>query len=173
MGREQTYFFFLFFFCGKRNFGHNFRRVSEKSMWDWALTLAEAVCQRSVRQETTMARVGTLPSYLYHKEVLPWDSVSLKPAKPSASKANERDEAGDEDDEEGVLEYDFSDSVEDSEERSLGINDNDEADDDVGDIPFLDCEANFLLRTVFRFGRTITFNNRIISYASARIYLKF
>ena len=33
-----------------------------------------------------------------------------------ACEANERDEAGDEDEEEGVLEYDFSDSVEDSEE---------------------------------------------------------
>ena len=85
-------------------------------MWDWALTLGEAVCQRSVRQENTMARDGTLPSYLYHKEVLPWDSISLEPAEPSASEANERDEAGDEDEEEGVLEYDFSDSVDDSEE---------------------------------------------------------
>ena len=126
-------------------------------MWDWALTLSEAVCQRSVRQETTMARVGTLPSYLYYKEVLPWDSISLEPAEPSASEAKESYEAGDEDDEEGVLEYDFSDSVEDSEEQSLGINDNDEADDDLGDIPFLDREANFLLRTVFRFGRTMNY----------------
>ena len=108
--------FFPPFFLWKEKFRHNFRRVSEKSMWDWALTLGEAVCQRSVRQENTMARDGTLPSYLYHKEVLPWDSISLEPAEPSASEANERDEAGDEDEEEGVLEYDFSDSVDDSEE---------------------------------------------------------
>ena len=141
-------------------------------MWHWALTFGEAVCQRSVRQEITMARVGTLPSYLYHKEVLPWDSISLEPAEPSASEANERDEVGDEDNEEGVLEYHFSDSVEDSEEQSIGINDNDEADDDVGDIPFLGREVNFLLRTVSRFGRTIRFNSRIMSYAIARIYLK-
>ena len=40
----------------------------------------------------------------------------LEPAEPFASEANERDETGDEDEEEGVLEYDFSDSVEDSEE---------------------------------------------------------
>ena len=115
MGREQTGFFPPFFLW-KEKFRHNFRRVSEKSMWDWALTLGEAVCQRSVRQENTMARGGTLPPYLYHKEVLPWDSISLEPAEPSASEANERDEAGDEDEEEGVLKYDFSDSVEDSEE---------------------------------------------------------
>ena len=60
---------------------------------------------------------------------------------PSSSEANEGDEAGDEDDEEGVLEYHFSDSVEDSEKQSLGINDNDEADHDIGDIPFLDREG--------------------------------
>ena len=98
--------------------------------------------------------------------------ATLEPAEPSASEANERDEVGDEDDEEGVLEYHFSDSVEDSEEQSIGINDNDEADDDVGDIPFLGREVNFLLRTVSRFGRTIRFNSRIMSYAIARIYLK-
>ena len=50
------------------------------------------------------------------------------------------------------------------------INENDEADNDVGDIPFLDCEDNFFLGTVFRFGRTIRFNNRIISKAIAMIY---
>ena len=116
MGREQTGFFLPPFFLWKEKFRHNFRRVSEKSMWNWALTLGEAVCQRSVRQENTMARDGTLHSYLYHKEVLPWDSISLEPAEPSTSEANERDEAGDEDKDEGVLEYDFSDSVEDSEE---------------------------------------------------------
>ena len=98
--------------------------------------------------------------------------LQLVAAEPSASEANERDEVGDEDDEEGVLEYHFSYSVEDSEEQLIGINDNDEAGDDVGDIPFLGREVNFLLRTVSRFGRTIRFNKRIISYAIARIYLK-
>ena len=110
-----------------------------------------------------MARVGTLPpgtlpSFLYNREVQPGDSVSLEPAEPSSSKANERDEAGDEDDKEGVLEYDSSGSDEDSEEQPLG-NDNDEPGNDVGDIPFLDREANFLLGTVSRFGRTAPFNN--------------
>ena len=49
-------------------------------------------------------------------------------------------------------------SEEDSEEGSLPGN-TDEADDDIGS---LDREANFLLGTVSRFGRTIRFTNRIV-----------
>ena len=42
-----------------------------QSMRDWAPTFSAAVRQRYVRQETTMARAGTLPSYLYQREVQP------------------------------------------------------------------------------------------------------
>lgn len=55
-----------------------------QSMRDWAPTFGAAARQRSVRQQTTMATVGTLPSYLYHREVQLGDSVSLEPAEPSA-----------------------------------------------------------------------------------------
>ena len=47
--------------------------------------------------------------------------------------------------------------------KTHGINDSTEADNDVGDIPFLTCKANFLLAKVSRFERTIRFNNRILS----------
>lgn len=50
---------------------------------------------------------------------LPWASWTLR-------KANERDEAGDEDDEESIFKYNSSSSDKDSEEQSLG-NDKDEA----------------------------------------------
>lgn len=36
-----------------------------QAMRDWAQTFGAAVRQQSVRRETTMARAGTLPSYLY------------------------------------------------------------------------------------------------------------
>lgn len=61
-----------------------------------------------------MAIAGTLLSYLYYREVQAGDSISLEPAEPSASNANKRDEAGDEDDEEGILECNLSSSDEDS-----------------------------------------------------------
>ena len=120
---------------------------------------AAAARQRSVRQEATMERAGTLlPPYLYHREVQPGNSVSLEPA----GKWDGRSGTGDKDDKEGVLEYDLFSSDEDSEEQSLG-DDNDEGDNDVGDIKApLDSEANFLLGTVSRFGKTIRVSNVLL-----------
>jgi len=124
-------------------------------MRDWAQTFGAAVRQRSVRQETTMARAGTLPSYLYQREVRPGESVSLE-----RSGEQRRNEAEETEEEDGILEYDSS-SSEDLDDESFSTN-NDEADDDVGGIPSLDREATFLLGTVSRFGRTVRFNSRII-----------
>jgi len=124
-------------------------------MRDWAQSFGAAVRQRSVRQETTMARAGTLPSYLYQREVQPGESVSLE---QSISREQQRSQVNETEDEDGILEYDSSSSEEDSEEGSLPGN-TDEADNDIGS---LDSEANFLLKTVSRFGRTIRFNNRTV-----------
>ena len=111
--------------------------------------------QRSVRQETTKARAGTLPSNLYQREVRPGELVSLE-----RSWEQRRNEAEEADDEEGILEYDSSTS-ENLDDESFSTN-NDEADDDVGGIPSLDREATFLPGTVSRFGRTVRFNSRNI-----------
>ena len=102
-----------------------------------------------------MARAGTLPSYLYQREVQPGESVSLE---HSISREQQGSQVNETEDEDGILEHDSSSSEEDSEEGSLPSN-TDEADDDIGS---LDREANFLLGTVSRFGRTIRFNNRIV-----------
>ena len=69
---------------------------------------------------------------------------------------------GETEEEGGVLEYDSPSSSEDSKEESFVNNvNNDETDDDVsGEIPSLDDQANFRLGAVYRFGRTIRFNNR-------------
>ena len=69
----------------------------------------------------------------------------------------------DEDDEEGVLKYDSSSSVEDSEEQSLGK---------IMKMRKLTMMLvrGQLLGTVSRFGRTVRFNNRIISKTIAMIY---
>ena len=68
-------------------------------------TLGAVVRQRSVRKGTIMARAGTLPSYLYQREVRPGESVSLEP--PWEQRKNEAEEA---DEEDGILEYDSSSS---------------------------------------------------------------
>ena len=99
-------------------------------MRDWAQTFDAAVRQRSVRQETTMVRAGTLPSYLYQREVRPGESVSLKCS--GDQRRNEAKEAGEED---GILEYDSSSSKE-LDDQLFSTN-NDKA-DDVGQIPSLE-----------------------------------
>ena len=103
-------------------------------MRDWAQMFG------AVRQETTMARAGTLPSYLYQRKVRPGESVSLK-----CSREQQRNEAEEADEEDGILEYDSS-SSEDLDDKSFSSN-NDKANNDVG-IPLLDREATFWLGTV-------------------------
>ncbi|KAL9969206.1 hypothetical protein ACROYT_G021396 [Oculina patagonica] len=46
-------------------------------MREWCKTYGASVRQRSVRQETTMAKAGTLPDYLYQKDVTVSDKIIL------------------------------------------------------------------------------------------------
>ena len=93
------------------------------------------------------------PSYLYHSEVQPGESVSLE-------RSEEQQENGGRETEDSVLEYD-SPSCEESEEETF-ISNNNETNNVSGEIPLLDGEADFLLGTVSRFIRSIRFNNRIL-----------
>ena len=46
-------------------------------MKEWAPTFGAAVHQRTVQQETTMGRAGTLPNFLYEKDIVPGESIVL------------------------------------------------------------------------------------------------
>ena len=46
-------------------------------MREWAHTFGAAVRQRTIRQETSMARAGTLPNFLYQREIVPGENVDL------------------------------------------------------------------------------------------------
>ena len=50
-------------------------------MRDWASINGAVVRQRSCRQETTMARVGTLPENAYFKELTPIQGPAGRPYK--------------------------------------------------------------------------------------------
>ena len=85
-------------------------------MRDWAQTFGVAVPQRSIRQETTMARAGTLPYGLYQREVRLGESVSLeRPGEQRGNKAEKVDE------EDSILEYDSS-SSKDLDDESFSTN---------------------------------------------------
>ena len=123
-----------------------------QSMRDWAQMFHAAVRQHSVRQETKMARAGN-PSYLYHREVQPGESVSLE-------HSEEHQGNGGRETEDSVLEY--NSPIVGKNQRKRHSSDNNESDDVSGEIPLLDGEANFLLGTVSQFIRSIRFNNRIL-----------
>ena len=72
-------------------------------MRDWAPTFGAAARQRSVKQETTMARAGTLPSYLYQRKIQPGEPVSLE--RSDLEEQQEKSEQQDEG-EDGMLKYD-------------------------------------------------------------------
>jgi len=86
-------------------------------MRDRAQPFGAAVRQCSAMEETkiarAVARVGTLPSYLYQREVKPGESVSLE--RSGEQRRNEVEEA---DEEDGILEYD-SNSSEDLNDESF------------------------------------------------------
>ena len=76
---------------------------NKKTMQEWASVNGKAVRQRTVRQETTMVKAGTLPETFYHQELKTID-------------ANEDIECNSDDpgnNENEYLEYDTDDSLED------------------------------------------------------------
>jgi hypothetical protein len=50
-------------------------------MWDWASAYGAAVRQRTVRQETTMAKHSTLPEYIYQRHCIRSDQPLILPSK--------------------------------------------------------------------------------------------
>ena len=54
-------------------------RQEKDLMIEWATTSRKAVRQRSVRQETTMFKAGTLPLNMYRTSDYPKDKVSFNP----------------------------------------------------------------------------------------------
>ena len=53
----------------------NIRQADCDALRDWASSYGAAVIQRAVRQETTMARHGTLPEFMYQRQC----EISEKP----------------------------------------------------------------------------------------------
>lgn len=134
-------------------------KLSEKEveeMRNYSRTYGAAVRQRTNRQETTMARHGTMPEIIYQRhlhisERVDLSGIAASPAS-TANRAERLDEmpdcdrdAGDTDDE--VAEYDSSSDEEETET----------------DVSELDRGSTFLLGTTTRFGRQVRINSRLIS----------
>ena len=107
-------------------------------MKEWAHTFGAAVRQRTVRQETTMARAGTLPDFLYARDIVPGETVDL-----TGDVSNSDN---------GADEYDSCSSAEEEEID----------DDESQSVATLNREANFLLGRVSAYGRAVRFNSRLM-----------
>ena len=93
--------------------------------------------KRTVHQETTMAKTGTLPESFYHQE--------LKPTDANEDVEWNSDDLGNNENEN--LEYDTDDSLEDC---------LDNLDEEVE----ISKKANFLVGRTSRFGRAVKFNSK-------------
>ena len=65
-------------------------------MRDWASSYGAAVRQRTVRQETTMAKHGTLPEYIYQRHCISAErpiNVSFEEPEEEGEEEEEEEEA--------------------------------------------------------------------------------
>lgn len=133
-------------------------KLSEKSveeMRNYALTYGAAVRQRTNRQETTMARHGTMPEMIYQRQLqISEDRVDLALSEGSeSSEVNEEEVETGESDPENVEEVPEYDSSTDEDE---------EPDDGDSSIPELHRRSTFLLGATTRFGRQVRINSRFL-----------
>ena len=133
-------------------------------MQEWAKAYGASVRQRSERQETTMARAGTLPDYLYQKEVpvsdkiiLTSDSSTAEPVTTADSNANAGDSSTpdpaepDSTESDELSEYDSS-SDEEEPEENLPAEESD-------NLVQLSRDVDFLVGVTLWFGRPVRFND--------------
>ena len=58
---------------------------------NWATSYGAAVRQRTVRQETTMAKHGALPEYMYQRECVATEKVRLEFSETDTEEVNDDD----------------------------------------------------------------------------------
>jgi hypothetical protein len=136
---------------------------------DFASVYGRAVRQRSVRQETTMAKAGTLPFSCYETN-LPIQKVVLRSRErlgnASSSTENEPLTTADEVNDDHYEDYEKPDEPEPEDEFDSDESDVDDVEDETrpssyggDDVP---PEALFLVGSRSRFGRTVRFNGRYL-----------
>ena len=127
-------------------------------MRGWASTYGAAVRQRTVRQETTMAKHGTLPEFIYQRQL---DSV-LKASLNFEEDDNSRSEGG----EEQVMEGGRKETADEVDEFDESSDEKVEMEDEqeivTGNQDEIGRATDILLGTRSRFGRAIRFNNRLL-----------
>ena len=122
---------------------------------NWASTYGAAVRQRTVQQETTMAKHGTLPEYLYQRHLEVGDKVNLNLEVGEDEDLNEHETS----EEASVSDKDHQEFDESSDKEVDVISDNDHSQSQHNE---LGTSTNSLFGTRSRYGRAVRFNNRLL-----------
>ena len=126
---------------------------------NWASAYGAAVRQRTVRQETTMAKHGTLPEYLYQRHLEVGDKVNLNfgvdEDEGPHEDLNER-EVSEEASVSSEGQQEFDESSDEEVEVSADDNNSQGQQDELG------ASTNFLFGARSRYGRAVRFNNRLL-----------
>ena len=73
-------------------------------MRDWASSYGAAVRQRTVRQETTMAKHGTLPEYIYQRHCISTERpINVSFVEPEEEEEEDEEEEEEEEEEEARI----------------------------------------------------------------------
>ena len=142
--------------------------ADEDTLRTWANTYTRAVRQRTVRQETTMAKTGTLPHDLYTAKIIEvaetteeYSTPLIVPTDVSTAVVNKKEvvmEEMQEDDNEKSDEFEpSSDEVEELDNVHPNIATS------TADVAGLDEGSLFLVGRLTRFGRSIKINSKFIS----------
>ena len=144
-------------------------------MRDWALAYGAAERQRTVRQETTMAKHGTLPEYIYQRHCIRSDqpiNITLEEADQDEEHAQES-EGPEEDSQTGEQAIGESGGEpgydESSNETDVGASD-ESGNSFQGEIG---STTTFLLCARSRFGRAVPFNDRLFFYLHSEMFFGF
>ena len=115
---------------------------------NWASSYGAAVRQRTVRQETTMAKHCTLPEFIYQRQCV----TSHKPVTFALGQDDERLDNAE------VADEQIEDDFDSSRDEEVADEDGNEGDSFLqGEIG---SSATFLFGARSRFGRVVRFNNR-------------
>ena len=141
--------------------------VDEETLRTWANTYTRAVRQRTVHQEKTMAKTGTLPHYLYTAKISEvaetteeYSILLIVPTGVSTAVVNEKEiliEEVEEDDNEKSDEFEPS-----SDEEEELDNAHPNIATSTTDVAGLDEGSLFLVGRSTRFGRSIKINSKFI-----------
>ena len=128
----------------------NMCQADSDALRDWASSYEAAVRQQTVRQETTMARRGTLPEFMYQRQC----EISENPVFIAFDKHDTYSLM------EHRLEEDQSDEFDESSNEEV-VND-DSSEPNTTTHREIGSSVTFLLGARSRFGRVVRFNNRLL-----------